>query len=121
MRALNRRSLRHDYVTDVLAFPYGRAKGQGTIEHGRSLLAAEREAFGDIVICLPQARRQALRHGHSLLEELVILAAHGALHLAGYGDETPNRRRRMFRRQKAIARAVLGRRRRGSSADDRAP
>lgn len=45
--------------------------------------------IGDIVISLDAAWRQAKAHGHSPQAEVEILAMHGALHLAGLDDETP--------------------------------
>jgi rRNA maturation RNase YbeY len=95
MRRLNRRALRHDRVTDVLAFPYA----DGTGRPG--------EPFGDIAVCVPQAARQARALGHPLLTELVLLAAHGALHLAGHDDRAPAPRRRMFAAQDRIVRRLL--------------
>lgn len=44
--------------------------------------------LGDIVISVDTAARQASQRGVSLEEELAELAAHGALHLLGYEDET---------------------------------
>jgi len=96
MRRLNRRALSHDYVTDVLSFPYA----EGTGRPG--------EPFGDVAVCVPQAARQARELGHPLLRELVILAAHGGLHLAGHDDHAPARRKRMFAAQERIARTLLG-------------
>jgi probable rRNA maturation factor len=67
MRALNRTYRHHDRVTDVLSFTY-----------------QARPVVGEIVICSAQARRQALRHAHSLAHELEILIVHGLLHIAGH-------------------------------------
>ncbi len=47
----------------------------------------ERE-LGDVVISLPQARRQAVTAGVTWLEELGELVVHGVLHLAEYDHET---------------------------------
>lgn len=86
IRRLNRAFLAHAGTTDVIAF-----------NHPRPAFTPPREAapFGDIYICLPQARRQAAKMGHSLETELLILAIHGALHLSGMDDSTAARRRRM--------------------------
>lgn len=53
-------------------------------------------AIGEIYICLPVARRQACKAGHSLQSELLFLAAHGALHLCGYTHETDRKYERMM-------------------------
>lgn len=65
IRAINKKYRKTNRVTDVLAFDYG-----------------------EIFICLPQAKKQAKQLGHSLKKELAILLIHGILHLAGYDDET---------------------------------
>jgi probable rRNA maturation factor len=49
---------------------------------------ADDDVLGDIVISLDAARRQAHERRVSTEDELAALAAHGALHLLGYDDET---------------------------------
>ena len=75
---INKKFLRHNYVTDVITFPY-----------------AGNTPLGDIFICFKQGLRQAREEGHGGLKELIIIAAHGALHLAGYDDKTPKERAAM--------------------------
>lgn len=60
-----------DKPTDVLSFPQGDAV-----------------VLGDIVISLDTAARQAQSAGWSHLDEVILLAIHGVLHLLGYDDET---------------------------------
>ncbi len=83
---LNRTFLGHTGVTDVIAF-----------NHPEPIFAppGETAPFGDIYICLPQARRQAAKMGHGLETELLILAVHGALHLSGMDDATRVLRNKM--------------------------
>lgn len=69
MTALNRRFRRKRRTTDVLTFP-----GEGAY-------------LGDIVISVPQARRQALAERHSLATELRYLILHGVLHAFGHDHE----------------------------------
>lgn len=57
---------------------------------------------GDIVISVEQAERQRHDDGWSLDAELQFLVVHGALHLAGWDDVTPESRDRMLDRQRAI-------------------
>ena len=64
MRRLNRRFRLENRTTDVLTFP------------------------GEIVISLPQARRQARDEKHSLATEVRYLILHGVLHALGYDHET---------------------------------
>lgn len=74
IQELNRRFLRRNRPTDVLAFPLGFCDGpEGK---GEVLL-------GEIYISRPTAREQARRYGHSLKKELLLLVRHGVLHLAG--------------------------------------
>jgi len=99
MRALNRRHRRIDRTTDVLSFgqklPPG-AKGRAAVAHlGREVDGTL--DLGDIAISAEQAGRQARRRGHSLEREVAFLAAHGALHLVGYEDDTPAGYREMVR------------------------
>lgn len=98
IRRLNRLHLGHDYATDVIAFP------SGSPPPGSS---GPRSALGDIVVSRDTARRQARELGHALRVELLTLAVHGALHLAGYDDLKPAAKRRMFARQDRIVRAAL--------------
>jgi probable rRNA maturation factor len=77
MRRLNQRYRRKPGTTDVLSFP------------GR------RPELGEIVISVPQARRQARRYGTTVIQELLLLSVHGLLHLAGYRHRRPRDRQRM--------------------------
>jgi probable rRNA maturation factor len=77
MRNLNRNYRGMYKSTDVLAFP---------MNEGR-FAAINPELLGDIVISVPQARRQAETHGHSIERELSILLIHGLLHLFGYDHQ----------------------------------
>lgn len=94
IQALNRKYLNKDSPTDVLAFPQdiGPA-GAGPL-------------LGDVAISAETAARQAREMGHTLDEELALLLAHGILHLMGWGDETPAKRRRMLQRGKEVTRAA---------------
>ncbi len=79
MKNLNRKYRKRNRLTDVLSFDYG-----------------------EILICLPQAKRQAKLLNHSLKDELVILLIHGILHLVGYNDETKKDYNKMSKKQKAL-------------------
>jgi probable rRNA maturation factor len=96
MRGLNRRWRGQDRPTDVLSF--SQRKGEGGALHP--------EVLGDIVICVPVARRQAREAGHCLAAELDRLAVHGLLHLAGHEHEgDPAAARAMRLREDAIIRS----------------
>jgi probable rRNA maturation factor len=77
--------------TDVLSFPLH----EWTVEHGRSHFADDDGGgfgplvLGDVVIDLDQAVRQTAEGDWTVVEELVLLAVHGTLHLLGHDhDET---------------------------------
>jgi len=101
IRRLNKAHLNHDRATDVIAFPYDPVPAGGGISQAPP-------PFGDIVVSVDRARAQAREMGHPLLREVMTLAVHGALHLAGYLDGRPAERARMFKRQDRIVRLILG-------------
>lgn len=96
MRRLNRRYRGIDKTTDVLAFSL--REGPGAQHVGPML--------GDVVLCIPQARRQARAAGRSLREELTELLAHGLLHLCGMDHRTAAEDRRMRRETRRLLEAV---------------
>lgn len=57
--------------TDVITFP-----GE----------AGEDSFAGEICVCIPQAEREAPKHGTSVAEEILLYLVHGWLHLAGHDD-----------------------------------
>jgi probable rRNA maturation factor len=75
VRSLNRRFLGKNKATDVLSFPAA-ASGAG-----------KRTLAGDIAISADVAAQNARSLGHSVTEEVKILALHGVLHLAGFDHE----------------------------------
>jgi len=99
MRELNRRYRRKDRTTDVLSFGQALRRGaKGT--HAAASLQREADGtleLGDVVISAAQAARQAKRRRWPLATEVAFLAAHGALHLVGFEDETRVGYREMLR------------------------
>lgn len=79
-------------TTDVLSFPF----------EAPAPVVGESAYLGDIVICYPQAERQAEAEGHTAHDELDLLTVHGMLHLLGYDDETDEARAKMWRRQSDV-------------------
>jgi probable rRNA maturation factor len=77
MRALNARWRGVDRTTDVLSFAGF---------EGEALPGAE-GFLGDLVISLERAEEQAAGLGHSALDEVAVLVAHGLLHLLGLDHE----------------------------------
>ncbi len=93
MRRLNHLYRGIDRTTDVLSFPLISEKPP--LHHARQLL------LGDIVISLPQAKRQAEEYGTNLNQELARLLVHGLLHLLGYDHEKSSYRAAKMRRLEA--------------------
>lgn len=75
IRELEQKYFHQDVVTDVLSFPLEEGTQMPEDFDGQSL--------GDIVICYPQAKRQAMQWNRIVDEELEFLAGHGLLHLLG--------------------------------------
>jgi probable rRNA maturation factor len=87
MTRLNFDHMRERGPTDVLSFPLH----DWVVEGGRSTLSDDDGIsppgallLGDVVIDVDQAVRQAASGGWSVVEEIVLLAIHGTLHLLGH-------------------------------------
>ena len=82
IRRLNRKFLKHDRATDVVAF---------------DLSDDEKQAIeAEIYVSSEKARMQAITHQVSFSDEIMRLAAHGLLHILGYNDRTPKEKNRML-------------------------
>lgn len=109
MRELDRRYRGIDRTTDVLSFPQRLPPG---VKGARAAAALEREPdgsleLGDVVISVGRARTQARRRRVTLTAEVAHLAAHGALHLLGFEDDTPAGYREMARLGRAAVDASV--------------
>lgn len=76
IRDLEKRYFGEDKVTDVLSFP--QMDGESIPEVDLDVLT-----LGDVVVCYPQAKRQALKFNRLLDDEIEFLTCHGVLHLLG--------------------------------------
>lgn len=74
MKGLCRHHYSQKKITDVLSFP-----------HPGDQFGAQ--SLGEIVICLDYAHKSAIGSGVTLRKELLLLCAHGVLHLLGYQHE----------------------------------
>ncbi|MEM8491811.1 MAG: rRNA maturation RNase YbeY [Pseudomonadota bacterium] len=77
MRDLNGRFRGKDSPTNVLAFP-----AELTVETDLGV-----ELLGDIAICAPIVRREAMQQGKSVESHWDHLVIHGVLHLAGFDHD----------------------------------
>lgn len=82
--------------TDVLSFPMDELR-PGSIDR-----VTPPGLLGDIVVCPEVAAAQAAEVGHSTSDEIVLLVAHGILHLLGFDHGTPEEEREMFGLQREI-------------------
>lgn len=82
-----------DRVTDVISFAF---------EDNNDLVYNDIRMLGDIFICIPQMKRQAIEYGHSERRELAFLAVHGILHLLGYDHMNEEDEKVMFALQELI-------------------
>lgn len=99
LHRLNRDYRRMDRPTDVLAFSYTE-DWPGKTQNFSS--GKEPPALGDVFISLDRAREQAREAGHLLQQEVLLLAFHGLLHLAGWDHRTPGAERAMRRKEKTL-------------------
>ena len=97
MSSLHERWMGEKGPTDVLAFPMDEldTARPDDPEPGPALL-------GDVVLCPAVAVRQARAAGHSMDDELVLLATHGVLHLLGYDHMEPEEEKEMFGLQQKL-------------------
>jgi probable rRNA maturation factor len=61
-----------------------------------------RVTAGEVVVCVPHARRVAGQNGVATRDEILLYALHGLLHLAGHDDTTPPAFRKMHRAEDRI-------------------
>lgn len=95
---INRDYRKVDRVTDVISFAFNDDKNpQDQIKGDKTL-----RMLGEILICLPQAERQAKIIGNSVDRELGFLFVHGLLHLLGYDHQTKEEENIMFPLQEKI-------------------
>lgn len=104
IQKLNKLYRHVDSPTDVLAF------SQTENENEFPLLDVKIEyLLGDIIISVETAQRQAAAFGHSLEQELMILAIHGFLHLIGFDHPSESEAGKMKYLEKTIIEKFLSR------------
>lgn len=92
LAALHAQFLDDPSTTDVITF-------EGNAQLGTA---------GEICVSVDTAARYAREHGNDFATELTLYVVHGWLHLAGYDDLAPAKKRKM-RRAEARAMALLRR------------
>ena len=91
-----------DRVTDVISFAFNDDKDPKDQINSLEV----QKMLGEILICLPQAKRQAAEIGNSFERELSFLFTHGLLHLLGYDHMTPEESARMEEKQEAVLQSL---------------
>jgi rRNA maturation RNase YbeY len=77
---INKNYLKHFYTTDIITFNYS---------------GDNKNLEGEIFISLPDAKENALKFNVDFNQELLRLITHGMLHLLGYDDEEPEKKKIM--------------------------
>ena len=93
IQELNRDYRGIDRVTDVISF---------ALEDKKDNFQSEIRFLGDIYICIPRMKEQALEYEHSIKRELSFLTVHGLLHLLGYDHRNEDEEKIMFVLQEEI-------------------
>ena len=87
MRGYNRDYHSADESTDHLGFQYDAPEGR---------------VSGDIFVCLDDVAEQAGGYGVTFRREVAKVVVHGVLHLCGWNDGSPARRKRMHAREEEL-------------------
>ena len=82
--------------TDVMSFPMDELR-PGTADR-----PTPTGTLGDICICPQVAEQQAKDSGHTTVEEMLMLATHGMLHLLGYDHAEEDEKKEMFALQRTL-------------------
>jgi probable rRNA maturation factor len=83
IKKLNKRYLKKNRITDVLAFPVRRTKSE-KFKIGNS---REIQFLGEIVICPQKVKKNSKRFKVTFKRELARVSIHGILHLLGYNHQ----------------------------------
>ena len=82
--------------TDVLSFP------MDELRPGNDDVVTPPGVLGDVVLCPQVAEVQAEGAGHSTMDELLYLTAHGILHRLGFDHAEPDEEKEMFALQRDL-------------------
>ena len=76
---INRKYLKHNYFTDIITFDF----------------SEKNKTIGEVYISVDTIRDNANKFGTTIKEELHRVIFHGALHLCGFQDKTPLKKKEM--------------------------
>ena len=100
MALVNETFLQHEGATDVITFGYDNVDCRWPMTDG--------QLHGELFVCVEVALAQAKDFRTSWQTEVVRYVVHGVLHLLGYDDLQPARRRTMKRQENRLVRRLGG-------------
>ena len=93
IQEINKNYRNIDKVTDVISFAF---------EDNDKRVYNSTRILGEIYICVPRMKEQAVSYGHSEVREIAFLGVHGLLHLLGYDHMKKSDEEIMFAKQELI-------------------
>ena len=85
------------FLSDVAIRPFNKKYKHS--DRATDVLSFDLDGLGEILISSDMALKNSSIFGTSFEEELVLYVIHGILHLCGYGDKTPAKKKEMRRRE----------------------
>ena len=95
IQKINKEYRNIDKPTDVLSFPMFEKE---EIEQAK----INEEVLGDIVVCMPIVKKQAVEYAHSEEREFAYMLVHGFYHLMGYDHIEEEDKKEMRRKEENI-------------------
>ncbi|MCI9366275.1 MAG: rRNA maturation RNase YbeY [Clostridia bacterium] len=95
IQKINKEYRNIDKATDVLSFPMFEAQ---EIENAKE----KKEVLGDIIVCIPVIKRQAIEYEHSEKREFAYMLVHGFYHLMGYDHIEEEDKKKMRAKEDVI-------------------
>lgn len=101
MARVNWQFLQHEGSTDVITFDHGQPEGADDQQPGT--------LYGEAFICVADAIKQAREFKTTWQSEVIRYVVHALLHLQGYDDLQPAKRRVMKREENRVMRELAKR------------
>lgn len=96
IQKINKQTRDIDKPTDVLSFPMFEKEEIPKTKTGIP------DVLGDIIICIPIVKKQAIEYEHSFERELSYMLVHGFYHLMGYDHIEENDKAEMRKKEENI-------------------
>lgn len=95
IQKINKEYRNIDKETDVLSFPMFE---KTEIEEVKAM----KEVLGDIIVCIPVVKRQAVEYEHSEEREFAYMLVHGFYHLMGYDHIEESDKKQMREKEEIL-------------------